>query len=791
MVGSSKILTVSYGTFSCTLEGFDDSFSTMKAIAEYFRDLAADDRYFGAEPPTPDAEMLARIAEREIARRVEARSDGSGIVLRAGTALTAPRYAAEAATVATPAAELALNAEPATAPKTDVQPEPAQVSPAAVAPRAEPEAAPAPVVAPVPVAEAAPNMPPAPVPPAAPVVAAAVMPKPVARPEAEPERSRPVAQEPVIPAHPDADSVAAKLQRIRAVVGKASTQMTTDDYAEDLTEAVLTEPADPWAEDLGDEDGQDQADLAALDGLPSLADASGDEDLSDQDSDLDMAAFEEDDLEDNLYEDEAYDEDAEDDMLVEEPAAVSPAAAEFDLGALQASLNADDDADDLGLAEDHAALAEDDTAQDDDETDILSTIAASLGTDSVPADAPEVAPAAPIRARVIRMKRADFERAVAKGDLMAESDTDDDVEDKASLPDLDGLDEYADLATDARATLSADEEAALMEELAEVERDATTGAAASIDDDYSSAPGDQDDDDLPLDDDDEDAAVDDDEPEMAIADEEADDDLDLDDEDSSLFDEDEDDVVAPAAMTPGRAALSRHPEADEAGMSRILSQTDAQMREPDGSRRRQAIAQLKAAVAATEAARRMGEKPHSDNRAENAFRDDLNQVVRPRRAERPVGPPPRPEARSERPRPAPLKLVASQRVDMADVPRVPATPVQPRRVAVEPIRTATTAPTSGAESFADFAERVGATGLADLLEAAAAYTSFVEGLEDFSRPQIMKQVQHIAPDEFSREDGLRSFGILLREGRIAKVRNGRFQVSDQTRFRPEPRAARG
>jgi hypothetical protein len=90
--------------------------------------------------------------------------------------------------------------------------------------------------------------------------------------------------------------------------------------------------------------------------------------------------------------------------------------------------------------------------------------------------------------------------------------------------------------------------------------------------------------------------------------------------------------------------------------------------------------------------------------------------------------------------------------------------------------------------LARIAEELGATELPDLLEAAAAYLAYVEGRDQFSRPQLMTKVRMVQEENFSREDGLRSFGQLLRQGKIEKIAGGRFTVSDRISFKPDTRA---
>jgi len=249
-----------------------------------------------------------------------------------------------------------------------------------------------------------------------------------------------------------------------------------------------------------------------------------------------------------------------------------------------------------------------------------------------------------------------------------------------------------------------------------------------------------------------------------------------------MSEDDTETAAEPEAEAPKDAAQRRSlPTLDaDTGpdMNRLLAETDNQMDEPEAATRRDAITHLRAAVAAKKADIALG-APATTEQKNNAYRSDLAEAVKPRR-------PATTTARTERPaepRPAPLKLVAAQRIDTHQPRNV--TPVRPRRVAaVAPAP----APAPQAGGFAEFAEEMGATKLPDLLEAAAAYMAFVEGMDEFSRPQLMNTVRQGGADDFSREEGLRSFGLLLRTGKLQKLDGGRFKASEQIGFQPDERA---
>jgi hypothetical protein len=146
-----------------------------------------------------------------------------------------------------------------------------------------------------------------------------------------------------------------------------------------------------------------------------------------------------------------------------------------------------------------------------------------------------------------------------------------------------------------------------------------------------------------------------------------------------------------------------------------------------------------------------------------------------------------------------LVLVSEQRVDLDDDAVKPAATIRPRRIGAAALTIAEVGedfadeePLSPeeAKSFAEFADRLGAANLAELLEAAAAYTATVEGMPHFSRPHILRKVSgYTEEDEFTREDGLRSFGMLLRQGKIQKISRGQFTITEASRFMSEARRA--
>ena len=64
MAGTSQSLRVSYGTFSCTVEGFDDNLGVMKDVALFFRDLVAGEPGFATHTAVDPAAFAERAGAR-------------------------------------------------------------------------------------------------------------------------------------------------------------------------------------------------------------------------------------------------------------------------------------------------------------------------------------------------------------------------------------------------------------------------------------------------------------------------------------------------------------------------------------------------------------------------------------------------------------------------------------------------------------------------------------------------------------------------------------------------------
>ena len=785
MIGPSKILTVSYGTFSCTLEGFDDPFNTMRAIAEYFRDLAADDRYFGAEPPTPDAAMLTKIAEREVQRRVEAKIQENGVVLRAGDAVQPTAYVPDQQ-LPRPAETVVVAPVPAPMPTYTAAPQAAPMPDGVAAKLLRIRAAVAAADQAAPRADAA-----QPVPAKAEVapiradysedqhaddisisstLSAAFAPEsdPAEIFETTPDEAeigsapeRAVA-EPIAPAEFDDlavntadDTLESDLAALRdrfgddaaAAAPNYAPQDADDallaslDYAPSATETYAEINGGTAAVDLSalDDTDDDIADLRAIDGAAQSGAPMADLGYDDEE-DLNATT-----LADAIQADAEFtDEDFYSGRDLAEPAPIAEAA--IDVSAAQEDVPpAEDFAEDIEAVEDTAATG---PAVDP----VIDEIDSIYGADPVPATGPSQK-VLRARARVIKVRRPDIDE---DADGVTDLDTTAYAAPESLAADPAPLETPAELT----ALLEAEAEEQLRRDL----RALQDQSAAAL---------------LPP--------------------------------TPSTIEADEDEELAPPP---------RLDPTGEAAVSRLIEQTNEAMAVPENRRRLSAIAHLKAAVAATVAERFSkgdSEPKETETQRLDPYREDLARVVRA-----PTQAPAESEVEAQAepvhivvPRPAPLVLVSAQRIDrprpsMIDstpptLSAVPNSPVRPRRVtsaalAIDPVAEmdeddedadAVTA-FADVRGFVEFSERLGANSLAEILEAAAAYSVCIEGRPYFSRPQLMSQIGALSADsEYTREDGLRTFGALLRAGRIQKIKRGQFVLNESSTYLAEARSLAG
>lgn len=223
------------------------------------------------------------------------------------------------------------------------------------------------------------------------------------------------------------------------------------------------------------------------------------------------------------------------------------------------------------------------------------------------------------------------------------------------------------------------------------------------------------------------------------------------------------------AARSGPANADRRPQADARDdLARIFDETDGHLETAASSRRRNAIHYLRAAVAAT-------------------------------RAETGLSVPPRRIGDGMTGRSGPL---AAARLRRALASPHHAQAVPPADLATDALRlmsddhrdgvqgAAPAQPDTPPEDFGAYAARMAATGLPDLIEAAAAYLVDIEGHLRFSRPMLMEKLDQIGVADV-REDMLRACDRVLHEGNLRKCSDGRYATTDRTRFRAVPRAVSG